>query len=284
MFEGILGHESIQTFLLRLAEKERIPHALLFAGPEGVGKRTLARSFAAHLLEAPFARLESGHPDFFSFAPEGKSGHHSIEEIRILTDRVYQAPFEAKRRVFLIEDAERMQPAAANALLKTLEEPLESSHLILLTSRPDDLLPTIHSRLMKILFHPLPKPLLIELLKRRSLSPDLAEWADGSIGKAIEIAEHPEIESARKLIFALLEKKSAYPEIALGIDQIERLLDSEDPLIKSRRIQHLLAMVAGFYRDLEKRPKNWDDLLEKVRLGLDRNLKFSSCLEFLLLS
>lgn len=140
-------------------------HAYLFRGPRGSGKGLVARAFAAELLAADAADAEdarrrvmldpSPHPDLVWLQPRG--AQHMVEEVR---EKVIRAasyrPFEAEKRVFVIEAAEQMRDESQNALLKTLEEPPDFVHLILLTSEPAQLLETIASRCQPIDFAPLP--------------------------------------------------------------------------------------------------------------------------------
>lgn len=140
-------------------------HAYLFRGPQGAGKAAVARAFAAELLAGESvdpddarrrALLDpSPHPDLVWLRPRG--AQHMVEEVR---ERVIRAssyrPFEAEKRVFVIEAAEQMRDESQNALLKTLEEPPDFVHLILLTAEPSMLLETIASRCQPIDFAPLP--------------------------------------------------------------------------------------------------------------------------------
>jgi DNA polymerase III subunit delta' len=140
-------------------------HAYLFRGPRGAGKAAVARAFAAEILadgvtDPDDARRRalldpSPHPDLVWLRPPG--AQHMVEDVR---ERVIRAasyrPFEANKRVFVIEAAEAMRDESQNALLKTLEEPPDFVHLILLTSEPAALLETIASRCQPIDFAPLP--------------------------------------------------------------------------------------------------------------------------------
>ena len=140
-------------------------HAYLFRGPRGAGKAAVARAFAAEILASEVADPKdarrrvlidpSPHPDLVWLRPRG--AQHMVEEVR---ERVIRAssyrPFEAEKRVFVIEAAEQMRDESQNALLKTLEEPPDFVHLILLTAEPSMLLETIASRCQPIDFAPLP--------------------------------------------------------------------------------------------------------------------------------
>jgi DNA polymerase-3 subunit delta' len=139
-------------------------HAYLLAGPPGAGKRAAARAFAAELLTAGAVDAEdarrraladpSPHPDLVWLTPQGTQ--HLVDEVRgrVINAAAYR-PFEADRRVFVIEAADAMADESQNALLKTLEEPASFVHLILISAEPGALLETVRSRCQPIRFAPL---------------------------------------------------------------------------------------------------------------------------------
>src|ERR671932_259709 len=151
-------------------------HAYLFHGPAGTGKGAVARAFAGELLaegaadpESTRARVGRGaHPDLTWVTP---SGAHELLVADIDEPVVAAAthtPFEARRRVFVVEAADTMNDEAGNRMLKTLEEPAAYAHLILLTDRPADVLPTIASRCQPVRFDPLPESEIVARLQRRA--------------------------------------------------------------------------------------------------------------------
>ena len=176
MFENFWGNAHVQKALASMIERERIPQTLLFAGLEGLGKATLARRFAARLLDHP-ERIEqddlslehnaalitsrekmapdkrnddpllfSSHPDFLTFPPDGPLRQLGIPQMRLLKERAQFKPLKGRWRVFLIDHADRAGEQAANSLLKTLEEPPDHLILIMTAENVYDLLPTIRSR------------------------------------------------------------------------------------------------------------------------------------------
>jgi DNA polymerase III subunit delta' len=175
-------------------------HAYLFHGPAGSGKRTAARAFAAELLAegardpaSARTRVEHGtHPDLTWVVP---SGAHEmlvgdIEEPVVAAAAM--TPFEAARRVFVLEQADALIEQAANKLLKTLEEPAPFVHLILLTDRLSEVLPTIRSRCQLVRFDALPPAELAERIGRRGVPPEqaaaCARLALGDGARALELA------------------------------------------------------------------------------------------------
>ena len=171
-------------------------HAYLFRGPRGAGKRAAARAFAAEILAAAADDPEetrrralldpSPHPDLVWLAPRG--AQHLVEDVR---ERVIRAaayrPFEAGRRVFVIEEAEALRDESQNAMLKTLEEPAAFAHLILVSSEPEALLETIVSRCQPIEFSTLPAVAVESALASEGDADEVAaaaRLAAGDIGRA----------------------------------------------------------------------------------------------------
>jgi len=178
--ERVTEHQARARVALTAALASGPSHAYLFRGPRGAGKSAVARAFAAEILAAGAADPEdarrralidpSPHPDLVWLTPRG--AQHMVEEVR---EKVIRAssyrPFEAEKRVFVIEAAEQMRDESQNALLKTLEEPPAFVHILLLTSEPSQLLETIASRCQPIDFAPVP-PEAIEAQLEGSGSPD----------------------------------------------------------------------------------------------------------------
>jgi DNA polymerase-3 subunit delta' len=191
--EDIIGQERAITILRGFQLRKRVPHALLFAGDEGIGKKLAAINFAKALNcrgagigvqvgidskrgsgfgeqdaklqtqtdacdQCPSCKKINGgnHPDVSVIAPEGDGGQITVSAIRALEEALSFKPFEGQWKVAIIDDADRLNQSAANAFLHTLEEPTPQSVLVLVSSRPEVLLPTIRSRCQKINFSPLP--------------------------------------------------------------------------------------------------------------------------------
>lgn len=167
-FADVRGQERALGVLRAALANRRLHHALLFTGPSGVGKRTTALALASALncetapgegcgTCATCTRIADGiHPDVITLAREGAARIVPIETVRAqVIAAVGLPPHEARERVFLIDEATSLQPAAANSLLKTLEEPPARTRFVLMTVAPDQLLPTIRSRCQRVSFAPL---------------------------------------------------------------------------------------------------------------------------------
>jgi DNA polymerase-3 subunit delta' len=161
-FADVRGQDRALAVLRAALSNGRLHHALLFTGPSGVGKRTTALALASALncdqggcgTCSVCTRIQDGiHPDVITLAREGAAQIVPIETVRTqVIAAVGLPPHEARERVFLIDEANSLQPAAANSLLKTLEEPPARTRFVLMTVAPDQLLPTIRSRCQRVSF------------------------------------------------------------------------------------------------------------------------------------
>ncbi len=185
----LLGQDAARGALLRAVERAHLAHAYLFVGPAGVGKRGTAYGLAM-ALDCPkepgvgcgtcdvCRRIEGGlHPDVPTFGPSGAGGQIVVDDAKLIVGLARTRPHEAPARVIVVEDADALNPNAANALLKTLEEPLGGNHLVLCTSAPDRLLPTIRSRTQRIRFRPLTTETLRAIAAARGIPAERAEIA-----------------------------------------------------------------------------------------------------------
>lgn len=187
VFSRIIGHAPALKRLGLMLANDRLPHALLLSGPRHVGKRAVADALARALLGVE--RLDN-HPDFrlVERGRDEKTGKLrkgiGVDEIRALRDHLRMTSFLGGRKVAVIDEAERMNEEASNALLKTLEEPSGRACLILVAHEPEALLPTVRSRASLLPLRRLAEAEVTEALRARGAAPeDAARYAALSGGR-----------------------------------------------------------------------------------------------------
>lgn len=201
-FADILGHKKQLQVLKRSLEEDRLHHAYLFLGPDGVGKRTLALSLAmaVQCLESAHdfcgrcdhcVRVQAGnHPDVRLVEPLAGKKEIGIQQVRELEKELSFRPFFGRKKMAILDPASLMNLSSQNAILKTLEEPPGDSLLILISASTGELLPTLLSRCLRLVFAPLPLELVANYLVsnrgiNRQTAEGLAAMTMGSLGKAL---------------------------------------------------------------------------------------------------
>lgn len=234
----------------------RLASAYLFDGPSGVGKERAALALATdvvaggdpHLAE----RIKSGsHPDVRVFRPRDE-GNHNIQ-VEVLRSEILPlaqfAPFEATSTFFIFPEADvsfpAFQPGAANALLKTLEEPRRNVHFVLTSERPDSLLPTIRSRCQRIRFARLPNAVLKEILQSEgvpaeSIEPAIA-WSAGRADVALSLAKDGTVKDLTELMVSV--------DDAVRGSGPGTLVELSEQLARRDDLELALLTLQAFYRD-----------------------------------
>ena len=293
-FESIVDQEKPVRLLTNIIQKGKIPHALLFTGIEGIGKREAANSFAmacnclaATVPNQPFldqgidqARegrppspcgvckscrkiISGNHPDLISIQPE--KAHIRIGKIRDLCHMLAMKPYEARYRVVIISDAHTLNPGAGNALLKVLEEPPDKTVLILTAHHLHDLLPTIASRCQHIRFNPISHDALTDVLvTKEGISAReaglLATLAKGSLTAALSLVASGWMEQ-RGWILRLIGKASSRQS---PLDRLTTLLAFSEKLAQEKdRLENALEILKIWFRDLMIYPLSPDMVVNK---------------------
>ncbi len=285
-WEGIFGQDRAVAVLRGMLERGEIPHALLFTGPRGVGKRTTALLFSAALLcpsGIPDAcpsclKVARGtHPDLHLVEPEG--AQILIEQVRDLERELSLKPQEARRKVAVIDEAASMNESAANAFLKTLEEPPPGTCIILVTAAAEGLLPTIASRCQEVRFSPLGRREVEEYLRREmGMPPEEAErlsrLCGGIFGRALLWARRPELAGFRErgVEAAAAVGRSSLSALLERVREVqEEAARMEAPAREEAGEAYLKALDRRFAERMEKR---WQEALRRENARIRRQAIF----------
>lgn len=263
----IIGHQWAIDLLSGAMLSGRLAHAYLFTGPAHIGKTTLARTFAQALNcetgdpTTPCLACRScqligidRHPDVRLVQPalssSGRTETLRIEQVRTLQKELALAPYEGRYRVAILTRFQKASAGAANALLKTLEEPPERVVLILTADLADSLLPTIVSRCQSLILRPLPleqveSALILQWQAPESQAQQLAHLSDGRLGLAVKMLSEPPILQERQEQLDLLE--SLLREDRTGRFRIAENLSRKK---KGVVIQEVLELWLGWWRDV----------------------------------
>ncbi len=270
-FTALRGHQRVRDFLRTAVANDRLPHALLFAGADGIGKRSLALALVAWLLCetdaddacgscAACRQVAAGsHPDFQLVSVASGKKEIGIDRVRDVKRFTQLRPMRGTVKLAVIDDAHMLTIAAQNALLKTLEEPPEHSVLILVANNPDALLPTVRSRCQRVQLSPLPNDAVVEILTRdHGIAPatarQLAALAEGSPGRALALsrcaaseegpAQLAGLRSARYVDIMRLANRIGLPEADTGT-KLEMLLSQlRDDAVRALGAEHLAVSAA----------------------------------------
>jgi len=237
-FDDLVGHGSVVDLLN--AEIENPSQAYLFVGPSNVGKATAARRFAAALIggndkEAVRRAKEGLHPDLVLVAPDGRTSI-TVDQARTIVSGAVLSPLEADRKVYqvyLLEEASMLNDEAANALLKTIEEPIGSTTFVLVAEAADDLPATVASRCRTIVFGRVPDKEVAAGLEAQGVDPERAVQAarisGGRPGLAVALATEPAVAAFRESWIGVPDRLTGHPGDAYR--QVSEVLEATEPLL-----------------------------------------------------
>ena len=294
--DPFFGNHRVISRLENKVREGRLPHALIFTGPEGVGKRTCALRIAQTLQcekhEFPpcgacahCQKIDRGqHTDVVTLTLEAGASQIKIEQIRKLRSTLGFEPLEGVAKVYLIDPAERLTAGAANALLKALEEPPAATHFFLITANSQELMATIRSRSQIYHFSPVP---LEEIRKAGIVDERVVRWSQGSIGRAFR-TDTEELLSQREMLLEFLDT------VTMARDEtLVNLLGASAELSRSKedysdRIRILGVLVSDLMFlevGLDHRLVNVDirERLENLqnKISLERIVQIGDCLKFI---
>jgi DNA polymerase-3 subunit delta' len=303
LLRDIIGHRRLATLLARAIERESLPPTLLFAGPPGVGKWAMARATAqaVNCLEPVSTptdylavdacgkcrgcdRVARGvHVDVITMEPDDRASI-KIDVVRDVLGRTSFRPFEGKRRLVMIREADTLEPQAQNSLLKSLEEPPPGTMFILTTAVPGALLPTVRSRCMRLRFGRLTSAEVSMALMRdhehsESEAREAAPLADGSIGQALALADN-DLTSLRDAALLLLRHAAGRADVQSRVQAAATLYGGSAKKERSREdlavVLRLMASIAGDLEPLARaftgdRARDAFGAVDRALTALERN-------------
>ncbi|MCX8023224.1 MAG: DNA polymerase III subunit delta' [Syntrophorhabdaceae bacterium] len=272
-FDNVIGHKKQKAFLYSTLEKGRLPHAFLFTGPDGVGKKKVALEFIKMIFCEngdgcgrcrPCLKVEhKNHPDFISIENTQSIG---IDESRMISREIQKPPFEANMRAILIDDAHNMTPEAYNALLKTLEEPPPFNIFFLISQSEKEIPLTIRSRCGRVAFGPLSSSEIRDFFQGiQSIGEEKAQLitylAQGSIGSGFFWMDVDNLSFRHRIIELITGKKRSFLQVTSIAERITR---------SQKDTNMFLSFMLTFFRDLYliRESRRTNDLINIDMRGL----------------
>ena len=290
MFENIVGNNKIKKLLKNSIENQKTSHSYLFIGIEGIGKKMIAMEFAKAILcideknkccnkcKSCIEFDSNNNPDFKIIEPDGNS--IKIEQIREMQNKIIEKPIISSKKVYVINDSDKMTKEAQNCLLKTLEEPPEFATIILIGSNESAYLSTIKSRCMILHFEKISNSELKEILINKfNLKIDnemLLKFSQGSISKAIDIIENKEIYEKIEEIISNINNKDIIDIIKMS-DILYKSKEIINDILENINIQ-LIELSKKSYTYLE-----CIDIVENTKKRLKMNANYDMCIDNMLL-
>jgi len=271
-FDNIIGNEEIKKYLLNSTKTNQMSQSYLFVGTEGIGKLMIAKEFAKKILcleekndncSCKSCQCFEGlnHPDFEIINEEGQT--IKIEQIRELTNKVIEQPIVSDRKVYIINDCEKMTVESQNCLLKTLEEPPEFAVIILISSNENSILNTIKSRCMIIKFKNIPndelQKYITDKLGYTQITENLIKSFNGSIGKAIIQKENQE---------KFIQVESLIDDLL--VDDFIDMINKSKVIYDKEKIYIILEYMAVCVFEKSKQNKKYLDCIPKINDAISR--------------
>ena len=291
MFDEIIGNDKIKEALEKTVNENKVSHSYMFVGIDGIGKQLVAKKFAQAILctketekscnqcKSCIEFMSNNHPDFLYLEPDGNS--IKIEQIRYLQRKIQEKPIISNKKVYIINDADKMTTEAQNCLLKTLEEPPEYGTIILIGSNENAFLNTIKSGCMKISFRPIESKYIKQYMEKiydmKNISQNMLEAFQGSIGKAINLKDKKEqYENIEKMI-ERLNKTDMTELIKLG----EPLYQAKDEIINILDYMNIILLKLAKENTQYAKCIN---IIEDTKKRLKQNANYDMCIDNMILN
>ena len=291
MFDEIIGNEQIKEEFIKAIEEDKVSHSYMFVGIEGIGKQMMAKSFAKMILctnetekgcnycKSCIEFNSNNHPDFLYMKPDGNS--IKIEQIRYLQRKIQEKPIISNKKVYIINDADKMTTEAQNCLLKTLEEPPEYSTIILIGSNENAFLNTIKSRCMMISFGPIETEYIKQYMEKTyemtNISQNMLEAFQGSIGKAIILKDKKEQYEKIETVIENLNKKNIIDILKLS----EEIYQSKDEIMNILEYMNIILLKLA-KENIQY--ANCIDIVENTKKRLNQNANYDMSIDNMILN
>lgn len=287
MFENILGNDKIKDMLKLSIKNNKVSHSYLFVGMSGIGKQMIAKEFAKAILclsEDKYCNKcksciefdSNNNPDFFCIEPDGNS--IKIDMIRELQKSIQEKPIISSRKVYIINDADKMTKDAQNCLLKTLEEPPEFASIILVGKNENEFLATIKSRCMILRFSPIDDEQMKNYLSKNhnmQVSSSQLDLFQGSIGKAISLKDKRD----EYLKIEDLIENIANKNIIDIVKQAEILYKSKDEIFEMLDYINIILLKKA---KEDERYTNCIKIVENTKRRLNQNANYDMSIDNML--
>ena len=291
LYDKIVGHDNIVMQLKSALRADRVSHAYIFCGEDGAGKNQVAKAFAQSLLceaggeeacgTCRFCKqfLSGSNPDF-KYVTHEKPNTITVDEIREqLLDDIQIKPYNGLRKVYIIDDAEKLNSQAQNAMLKTIEEPPEYGVIIMLTNNENVFLETILSRCITYNLKPLREGVIVEFLEKEYRIPEYeakicAAYSQGYLGKAVTLATSEDFNRIKEEALRLVKNVYTY-EIPELLDALKRVTEYKIS------INDYIDLIEMWFRDalLYKVTKDPNNLIFSDEINAVRNQASKSSYE-----
>ena len=287
MFENILGNDKIKELLETSIKNNKVSHSYLFVGMSGIGKKMIAKEFAKAILclsENKYCNNcksciefdSNNNPDFFCLEPDGNS--IKIDMIRELQKNIQEKPIISSRKVYIINDADKMTKDAQNCLLKTLEEPPEFASIILVGENENEILATIKSRCMILHFNPIDDEKMKNYLSKNynmQVSSNQLDLFQGSIGKAISLKDKQDTYLKIEELIENMENKN----IINIVKQAEILYKSKDEISEMLDYINIILLKKA---KKDERYTNCIQIVENTKRRLNQNANYDMSIDNML--